>query len=248
MNRCEFLFLFLLLWLNSALAFDDPTRGKAFFPWLWEDQFKPTIYSSASPVGLTILGTGVVTTIAAHQYDGDVERHNLKNENLLMDRKTSSDFATIGSGALGVGIALAQLVWDQENGLMHTRALTLTTLSHVTLAYAIQRKRPDARGDFLPFPSSFPSGHASSAFASAGSLAYAYGWKIGIPAYLIATGISVARISENSHWVSDVTSGISLGVYWAYASYKADQRKQPMVEWMPIPLDDGMALVISYQF
>ena len=244
----SFIFLALLVFSKNSFSFEDPTKGKPFVPWLWEDQFKPTIVNGFDDGGLTILGVGALTTVAAHHYDEDVVAHNRKREKLLMDDKTSKDFAVIGSGALGVSIALAQIIWDQPNGLMHARAIALTTITHVSLSFIFQRDRPDGRGDYLPFPSSFPSGHASSTFASAGALTYAYGWKAGVPAYAIATGIAAARIAENAHWISDITAGIALGVFWSRASYLTYTQPQIPLNWMPIPTQDGLALFFQHQF
>ncbi|AZZ35477.1 hypothetical protein CIK05_01230 [Bdellovibrio sp. qaytius] len=242
------IFLALIIFSQKSFSFEDPTHGKPFFPWLWQDQFKPTIVNGFDDNGFAILGVGALTTVAAHQSDSKVVEQNKKGHDLIMDRKTSKDFAQVGSGVLTAGIAAAQLVWDQPNGLMHARAIALTTISHVSLAFIIQRKRPDGRGDYLPFPSSFPSGHASSAFASAGALTYAYGWKAAIPAYTVATAIAVARISENAHWLSDVTAGVTLGVFWARASYLTYLNPQAQLNWMPIPTEDGLAVYFQHRF
>lgn len=244
----SFVFLALLLFSRPGFSYEDPTKGKPFFPWLWEDQFKPTIINGFDQNGLTILGVGALTTIAAHQYDVDVVTHNRKGKDLLMDRKTSTQFARVGNGVIGVSIALAQIVWDQPNGLMHARAIALTTISHVSLAYLIQRNRPDNRGDYLPFPSAYPSGHASSAFASAGALQYAYGWKAGIPAYAVATAVTMSRIAENAHWISDISAGIAIGVFWARASYLTHTNPQIPLSWMPIPTEDGLAIFLQHRF
>lgn len=242
------IFLALIIFSQPGFGFEDPANAKPFVPWLWQDQFKPTISNGFDENGLGILALGALSTVAAHQYDSDVVEHNRKGRNLLMDRKSSTDFAKVGSGVLGVSIAVTQLFWDQSNGLMHARAIALTALSHVSLSFIFQRDRPDGRGDYLPFPSSYPSGHASSAFATAGSLAYAYGWKAGIPAYLVATGVTMSRIAENAHWISDITSGITLGVFWARASYLTQQNSEVQINWMLIPKDDALALFWQHRF
>jgi membrane-associated phospholipid phosphatase len=115
------------------------------------------------------------------------------------------------------------------------------------LTYMFQKSRPGGRGDYLPFPSSFPSGHAASAFATATSLAYAYGYKAGIPAMLVATSISAARVSENAHWLSDVFAGAALGIFWARASYQARNDVSP-VSWMPMPFEDGGILQFTMRY
>lgn len=243
----RFVFFAILAISISGFSYEDPTKGKPFFPWLWEDQFKPTIKNSADGTGLTILGVGALTTISAHQYDKAVVEYHQKGH-ALMNRDAASIFAKAGSGVLGVSIAIGQIFLDQDNGLMHARAIALTSLTHVSIAAIAQRRRPDGRGDYLPFPSSFPSGHTASAFATAGALSYAYGWKAGVPAYALASAVAISRISESAHWISDITSGITLGVFWARASYLTHTQQTAQLSWMPIPTQDGLGIYFQHQF
>lgn len=230
-------------------AFDDPTKGKPFWPWLWEDQFEPTIKKSVDKEGLTYLGSGVLLTVISFEYDNDVYRHNESEEHLLISSEESTRLGVIGSGVLGVSIAISQLFFDQENGLMHGRAIALTAITHFITALIAQRERPGGRGDYLPFLSSFPSGHTASAFASASSLGYAYGWKAGLPAFLVATSISVARITENAHWLSDVVSGAALGIFWARASYKfKDEKQANNFNFFPVTDNGGFKIFVNKSF
>ena len=160
-----------------------------------------------------------------------------------MEHDTANFLGWLGNGQVGIGIAIGQLFLDQENGLKHGRAIMLTSMSHITLATIVHRERPNGANDL-----SFPSGHASSAFATAGSLAYAYGWKVGVPAYLAATTISLSRVNENVHWMSDVVAGAALGIYWAHASYSSSTEKVSKARWMPIPFDNGLMINYSLPF
>ncbi|MEK7357898.1 MAG: hypothetical protein AAB250_15715, partial [Bdellovibrionota bacterium] len=137
--------LILLGGSENATAFEDPTQGKPFLPWVWKEQFKPTIERSVKDGNLNILAAGAVGSIAAFQYDGDVYEHNRRGENLLMSSDMAGMLGILGGGALGVGIAATQLFMDQENGLRHARAIALTSASHVTLALVIARERPGGR-------------------------------------------------------------------------------------------------------
>jgi membrane-associated phospholipid phosphatase len=75
------------------------------------------------------------------------------------------------------------------------------------LKYSVQRTRPDGSNSL-----SFPSGHTSSAFSLATVAARHYGWKVGLPAYLLASGIGVSRIEKDKHYLSDVLAGATLGL------------------------------------
>src|SRR5439155_24240523 len=58
---------------------------------------------------------------------------------------------------------------------------------------------------------SFPSGHTSISFAAAASLQNRYGWKVGLPAQLVATFVGVSRIEARKHHWYDVAVGAGVG-------------------------------------
>jgi len=69
-----------------------------------------------------------------------------------------------------------------------------------------QRERPNGQDN-----RSFPSGHTSNAFALASVAQEHYGWKVGVPSYLLAGLMGASRINQNKHWLSDVVAGAALG-------------------------------------
>lgn len=242
------LFCFLLLVCTPAFAweFKDPTQGKPFFPWLWEDEFKPTLLTAVDKTSLIIVASGAASVTAIHQYDSKIY-HDNKRHQPFFDKNTAETFGDIGNGGLGIGIALTQILFDQENGINHTKAIFLTSLSHMSMTAAFQRDRPNKGNDFLPWSSSFPSGHTSSAFATAGSLAYSYGWKAGIPAYGLASMIAYSRVRMEKHWASDIVAGAFLGTFWARASFDSDNKSDEFT-FVPIPIFDGMMISAVKEF
>jgi len=74
------------------------------------------------------------------------------------------------------------------------------------LKAAVRRERPNQEDD-----KSFPSGHASNAFALAAVAERHYGWKAGVPAYAFASAVAVSRLQRNKHYLSDVMAGATLG-------------------------------------
>jgi membrane-associated phospholipid phosphatase len=74
------------------------------------------------------------------------------------------------------------------------------------LKVAVDRERPN-RED----AKSFPSGHASNAFALATVAERHYGWKAGVPAYALASAVAVSRLQRNKHYLTDVMAGATLG-------------------------------------
>ena len=85
------------------------------------------------------------------------------------------------------------------------RAQILNTGITIGVKTAVDRTRPDGR------KYSFPSGHTSSAFATAAVLERHYGWKAGLPAYAAAAYVGGSRIAENKHFLSDVIVGAAIG-------------------------------------
>ncbi len=74
-----------------------------------------------------------------------------------------------------------------------------------------QKSLHDANGSYEN--SSFPSGHATVAFAVASVFATQYKDKpvVALIAYSAASLIGISRITENKHWVTDVVTGAVLG-------------------------------------
>lgn len=59
-------------------------------------------------------------------------------------------------------------------------------------------------------PESFPSRHATSAFAGASYLQYRYGWKAAAPAYVVALGVGYARVDTDEHYWRDIAVSAGL--------------------------------------
>jgi membrane-associated phospholipid phosphatase len=87
------------------------------------------------------------------------------------------------------------------------RAQVLSQVMVQALKVTIRRERPDGSNKM-----SFPSGHAASAFATAGVLHRHYGWKAGAPAYAFGSYVALARMAWNRHHATDVVLGAGLGL------------------------------------
>jgi membrane-associated phospholipid phosphatase len=120
----------------------------------------------------------------------------------------------IGDGTLQAAGALATYVVARAThnvrgavlGARLFRAQVLSGGITQGLKYAIRRERPDHGRN------SFPSGHASAAFATATVMERTFGWKAGVAAYATAAYVGVSRLSENKHYASDVAFGAAIGI------------------------------------
>jgi membrane-associated phospholipid phosphatase len=126
---------------------------------------------------------------------------------------------------------------DAEAG----RDLLRAQLSVVSWTYAIKftadRTRPN--GD----PHSFPSGHASTSFATAMVLQEHYGWKLGVPAFLLATYTGASRIVANQHWTSDTIFGAAVGM--ASGRTVTLHLRDTRVTLAPMPVPGGGGILIT---
>jgi len=85
-------------------------------------------------------------------------------------------------------------------------AAVMNAVYFQSIKLVAQRTRPNGENN-----QSFPSGHTSNAFALATVAERHYGWKIGVPAYLLAGAVGASRMKQDMHYFSDVVAGATLG-------------------------------------
>ncbi len=134
-------------------------------------------------------------------------------------------------GEVGVhfGVPLALYVAARTTGHSETAAFAITLLRAqiangiVTRSLKlIPRARPSQEEARLA-SGSFPSGHTSSSFATATVIHRRWGWRAGLPAYVLASYVGVTRL-YNSHYLSDVTFGAALGIATGLALNQPSRR------------------------
>ena len=122
--------------------------------------------------------------------------------------------AYIGNFYLNLGASFATYAVGRATGNAKlaivgadiARAQIVSQATTQGIKYIAGRTRPDGTDR------SFPSGHTSSAFATATVLQRHYGWKVGIPAYALAGYVGASRLHANKHYLSDVAFGAALGI------------------------------------
>lgn len=181
----------------------QPPPVPAPYRQFWGDSFDSTSFQ--------ILGVGLAATLAAQPSDERMRDSWVNHQQ--MDAHTARIGDLLGTGIPGLLVGLAQYKWDRVNGEAHLKTwLAAGTWTHV-LKVAVGRKRPGSSEN----RQSFPSGHTSIAFASATSLGYAYGWKVGVPLGILAAGVGASRMADDAHWFSDTVAGAAIGVWMGYA-------------------------------
>ena len=79
------------------------------------------------------------------------------------------------------------------------------------LKLLISKERPDRSNS-----NSFPSGHTSITFQSASFIQRRYGWKYGIPAYVLSSYTGFTRVNSDKHHVIDILAGAVIGIGSTY--------------------------------
>jgi membrane-associated phospholipid phosphatase len=160
---------------------------------------------------ITVLGAGALAAMSARPFDVRVSaslsrRHQPGGPNTpgatigALSMQLGGAFSTYAVGRMTGSPKVALLGADLFRAQLLAQGMT-QAMKHVTT-----RTRPD--GTAL----SLPSGHTASAFASASVLQRHFGWKIGAPAYAMATYVATSRIQDRRHYLSDVAFGAAVGL------------------------------------
>lgn len=186
--------------------------------------------------------TGGVLTVAALHYDHEIYRNNLGRKQFKFANEVGD---VMGTGIPGAGLAALILfsgwiVGSQRMvgaGAAHSEALIATFFYTSVLKLAIERDRNESfapPGQENQFNSSFPSGHTSTAFATAGNLWATTGPWLGIPSFLLAGLTGYSRVQQNAHYTADVIFGATLGLTMGLGFYQ-HHKKGRQIGWQFLP-------------
>jgi len=125
------------------------------------------------------------------------------------DWRVASDVGEVSLVALALGATVEERDWP--GGRQLALSLAATEAETYGLKHAFPETRPNGRNN-----RSFPSGHTSIAFASAGYLHQRYGWQVGLPATLAAGLIGLARVEAHEHHWYDAVAGAAIGEATAF--------------------------------
>jgi len=200
---------------DASSACDEPAAVEAAQPRLF-DKLLLTIARDIkrlpSKDTAHLLVNGTLFALAAHPFDevatlGASSSHVLKAGFSGWGKALGREWVQ-GGGALAAYVAgrafdkprLAAVGGD----LIEAQLLSVAVTQG--MKFAARRTRPDGEAR------SFPSGHASAAFATAAVLHEHFGRRAAIPAYIVATYTSASRLQANSHYASDVIVGAAIGL------------------------------------
>lgn len=183
-------------------------------PSAWRDLFGDTVRDIKrlpSRGTLDWLAIGSAAAIATHAADGSVSRSLSSAASL---HEPLEPGAVIGSTPFQMGASVALYAFGRWTdhprltaaGADLVRAQLIGEALKTGLKQAVRRQRPEGGGY------AFPSGHTTVSFASATVLQRHFGWRIGVPAYGVASYVALSRVQMRRHYLSDVAFGAALGI------------------------------------
>lgn len=163
----------------------------------------------------------------------------LKKININRNTTLDPAFKIITNSAVPISIATPVVIYSigliQKDSLMKQKALFIgesflaSALITTVLKDVIRRERPYVKHpEIQPLSSegsySMPSGHTSTAFATATSLSMAYPkWYVVVPSFVWASSVGYSRMHLGVHYPSDVFIGAIVGSSSVYVTRKLNQ-------------------------
>lgn len=161
---------------------------------------------------LFYLTTGTAVSLLVWPHDDDISA-NLKEDDFNefeVQAPTQLGKLYVLAGSSLMTYAVGHLIHKPHlanTGIYMIEALTTTEFITLFTKLSAQRTRPDKSNNL-----SFPSGHTSGVFTIASVLDKRYGYKVGIPSYLVAGFVGLSRVKTQRHFPTDVIAGAALGV------------------------------------
>ena len=113
------------------------------------------------------------------------------------------------------GLAIAGALPDERARKQAYRSVIFSGVTVLVLKSIIGKRRPPGPIEYNPFTldgnyHSFPSGHTSTSFALATTIATHYP-EYRRHAYSVASLVGISRLFVDAHWLTDVIAGAGLG-------------------------------------
>lgn len=154
--------------------------------------------------------------------------------------RTSGDVGAIFLPVAGLTAILINKDWE---GLKQGVFAGATTLGVTyALKYIVKKDRPDHSDNH-----SFPSMHTSVSFTAAAFIQRRYGWKWGLPAYVLSTYVGWSRVYGKKHDWWDVAAGAAIGAGSSYIFTRPFAKKHELTI-SPVAGDGHYGFYASMKF
>lgn len=249
----------------GATAPDSPRKESLFSGDYWklvgldvkETVTAPARWETREWLVLGGVAAGIGT---AAVFDKDIQKAIQRNRNGTMNRifDAAEPFgAEYAAGVVGAFYVGGEIFQDARAKSVALDGLSATIIASglilQPLKYGIGRSRPGVTHGayrYRPFGGSysFPSGHATEAFAVATVVAEHYDslWARVI-SYGLASAVGYARLNGNAHWASDVLAGAALGVFVGHVVVRFNQEHRRL-SLQPILGPHMQGVQVSFSF
>jgi membrane-associated phospholipid phosphatase len=215
----------------AALAQSRPSEPKRFWPRgsAWRQAARNALHDAG-----TWAPAGAAAVIAVGGWDRQISDWAVAHTPIFGSTEHAATWSDRLRAASDLGMIATALSVHADEHRWRLRAKTLlveesgaiaSTSLTALLKSATGRERPDGSDD-----ESFPSGHASRAFAYAAAsrrnleaTRLGEGWRIGLTVGVetLAAGTAWARVEAQAHYPTDVLAGAALGNYVALLVHDA---------------------------
>ena len=182
---------------------------------------------------ILLLFSGLLQNLYAQNADIDLLKPINKKETSFKNKYSELNASSVTALSVGIpaGITIAGFINHdkqlQRDALYMSGAFVVSSIITQTTKRIINRQRPFEKYSFIIKRDdesgglSFPSGHTSTAFCTATSVALRYRkWYFVAPSYLFASSVAWARMYQGVHYPSDVFAGAIVGTGSAWLGYK----------------------------
>ena len=199
--------------LMMSMIWYSSVRAEGFLRQTWEEFSSPLTQESRY---YFLEGVAFTALIASENMD---KEYCDKLQDYTTKKKPLGEFSVVGDLAgqlVPNAIYSGAFYWFYKSNKdevayqrsMHMFKATIysTAVTNI-LKYTVRQKRPDSGNR-----DSFPSGHATSAFAFATVVATEHEWYWGAGAFTLAGFVAYSRINDNAHYLHDVVGGAVIGM------------------------------------
>jgi len=217
-------------------------NGEPIPEMLWRD-FKSPVTTDAK----YYLGGSTALTLVIFLNDRTLDQRVQED---IAVRKPLGSWHKFGDyGGQGIANALYVLgAWalqENQEALLMARASLMAVAFTTVLKPVVGEPRPDDPNHH----DSFPSGHATAAFAFASVIGTQHHWAWGVAAYSFAAFVGFSRINDNAHVLHDVIAGATIGtVYGLGISWRDQARSANAWNWLPMVAGGAPGITAGREF
>lgn len=178
-------------------------------------------------------------SISIKSFTQNLDINILKELNVNRNESLDPSFRFITNSGTPISIATPVIIFGtslltkdsslRQKSYYLAEAFLASAVISLSMKFAIKRDRPFVTYPFIEKASSggsysFPSGHTSTAFATATSLSIAFPkWYVIAPSMLWASSVGYSRMHLGVHYPSDVLAGAIVGAGSAWLTYKLNE-------------------------